>query len=90
MANTDMPGYAEKLSDEERWDLVNYVHALSRGYQARILTPEIVPNKAYVKPPVFPYTGHDGSSGTLQDFRENKAVLLVIFSWPQSRIAWNS
>lgn len=85
MVNTDMPGYAEKLSDEERWDLVNYVHALSRGYQARILTPEIVPNKAYVKPPVFPYTGHDGSSGTLQDFRENKTVLLVIFSWPQSQ-----
>lgn len=85
MANTDMPGYAEKLSDEERWDLVNYVHALSRGYQARILTPEIVPNKAYVKPPVFPYTGHDGSNGTLQDFRGNKTVLLVIFSWPQSQ-----
>lgn len=85
MVNTDMPGYAEKLSDEERWDLVNYVHALSRGYQARILTPEIVPNKAYVKPPVFTYAGHDGSSGSLQDFRENKAVLLIIFSWPQSQ-----
>lgn len=85
MVNTDMPGYAEKLSDEERWDLVNYVHALSRGYQARILTPEIVPDKAYVKPPVFTYAGHDGSSGSLQDFRENKAVLLIIFSWPQSQ-----
>lgn len=85
MVNTDMPGYAEKLSDEERWDLVNYVHALSRGYQARILTPEIVPNKAYVKPPVFTYAGHDGSSGSLQDFRENKVVLLIIFSWPQSQ-----
>lgn len=85
MANTDMPGFSEKLSDENRWDLVNFVHALSRGYQARILTPEIVPNKAFVKPPVFSYTGHDGSSGVLQDFRENKAVLLVIFSWPQSQ-----
>lgn len=85
MANTDMPGYAEKLSDEDRWDLINFIHALSRGYQARILTPEIVPDKAHVKPPVFSYVGHDGSSGALQDFRENKAVLLVIFSWPQSR-----
>ena len=85
MVNTDMPGYAEKLSDEDRWDLINFIHALSRGYQARILTPEILPNKAYVKPPVFSYTGHDGSSGVLQDFRENKAVLLVIFSWPQSQ-----
>ncbi len=85
MANTDMPGYAENLSDEDRWDLVNFVHALSRGYQARILTPEIIPNKAYVKPPTFSFSGHDGSSGTLQDFREHKIVLLVLFSWPQSR-----
>ncbi|PSJ15958.1 CopD family protein [Nitrosomonas supralitoralis] len=82
--NTDMPGYAEKLSEEDRWDLVNYIHALSRGYQARILTPEIVPNKAHVKPPVFSYEGNDGSIGTLQDFRGKKTVLLVMFSWPQS------
>lgn len=85
MVDTDMPGYAEKFSDEERWDLVNFVHALSRGYQARILSPEIIPNKAYVKPPIFSYAGHDGSSGALQDFREHKTVLLVIFSWPQSK-----
>ena len=85
MVDTDMPGYAEKLSDEDRWDLVNFIHALSRGYQARILSPEIIPNKAYVKPPAFSYAGHDGSSGVLQDYRENKTVLLVIFSWPQSQ-----
>ncbi len=85
MANTDMPGYLDKLSDEDRWDLVNYIHALSRGYQARILTPEIIPNKAHAKPPVFSYVGHDRSSGVLQDFRENKTVLLVIFSWPESK-----
>jgi len=85
MVNSDMPGYAEELSDEDRWDLVNYIYALSRGYQGRILTPEIAPNKAYVKPPVFSYGGHDGSSGTLQEFRENEVVLLIIFSWPQSK-----
>lgn len=85
MVNTDMPGYADKLSEEDRWDLVNYVHALSRGYQARILAPEIIPNKAYVKPPLFSYADNHGASGTLQDFRSNKTVLLVIFSWPQSQ-----
>lgn len=85
MVNTDMPGYAEKISEEDRWDLVNYVHALSRGYQARILTPEIIPNKAYIKPPLFSYTENNNNSGTLQDFRGNKSILLVIFSWPQSQ-----
>lgn len=85
MINTDMPGYANTLSDEDRWDLVNYIHAISRGYQARILTPEIIPNKTHVKPPVFTYTGHDGNSGILQDFRDKKVVLLTVFSWPQSK-----
>lgn len=89
MKETDMPGYIDKLTEEDRWDLVNYVFALSRGYQARILSPEIIPNRANVQPPVFSYSAHDGSSGALQDFRDNKPVLLVIFSWPysQARIA---
>lgn len=85
MKNTDMPGYSDKLSEEDRWDLVNYVFALSRGYQARILSPEIIPNRANVQPPVFSYSAHDGSSGTLQDFRDSAPVLLVIFSWPHSQ-----
>lgn len=85
MIDTDMPGYAEKISEEGRWDLVNYIHALSRGYQARILTTEVVSGKAFAKPPVFSFTGHDGNHGTLQEFREKRSVLLVIFSWPQSQ-----
>lgn len=85
MKDTDMPGYDDKLSEEERWDLVNYVYALSRGYQARILTPEIIPNRQNIQPPVFFYTAHDGTSGVLQDFRKQDAVLLVIFSWPHSQ-----
>ncbi|SFK37015.1 putative copper resistance protein D [Nitrosomonas aestuarii] len=84
MKNTDMPGYADKLSEEERWDLVNYVYALSRGYQARILSPEIIPNRANVQPPLFSFATHDGTRGILQDFRDQKSVLLVIFTWPQS------
>lgn len=85
MVDTDMPGYADKIPEEGRWDLINFVHALSRGYQARILTPEIVPDKAFAKPPVFSYTTQDGSHGALQDFRNRQPVLLVNFSWPQSK-----
>ena len=36
-------------------------------------------------PPNFSYTAQDGSSGTLKDFRGQKNVLLVLFSWPESR-----
>lgn len=85
MKNTDMPGFADQLSVEERWDVINFLHALSRGYQARILTPEIVPNKPYHQPPNFSYAANDGSRGNLQEFRGNKNVLLVTFFWPQSQ-----
>lgn len=83
--DTGMPGFADKLSEDDRWDLVNYIHALSRGYQARILTPEIVQNRPFVIPPDFFYVTNDGTSGLLQDFRSQQSVLLVTFSWPQSK-----
>lgn len=85
MKDTGMPGFADKYGEEDRWDIVNYIHGLSRGYQSRILTPEIIPNKPYVIPPDFFYTDDNGSNGLLQDFREQKTVLLVTFTWPQSK-----
>jgi copper resistance protein D len=60
---------------------------MSRGYQARLMSPRVVPNQPQpaMGPPNFSYTASDGSSGTLKDFRGQKNVLLVLFSWPQSR-----
>ncbi|MBA2482911.1 MAG: c-type cytochrome [Nitrosomonas sp.] len=85
MTDTDMPGFAEKLTvEEDRWDLVNFFHALYKGYQARIIKPEIVPNKPFIVSPSFYFGTQDGAGGVLQDFREEKTVLLVLFSWPES------
>lgn len=82
---TGMPPWGETFSEEERWDLVNLIHATSRGYQARIINTRILPNQPYLAPPGFSYTTHDGHTGRLKDFRGEKAVLLVLFSWPDSR-----
>ena len=85
--DTGMPPFADKLAEEDRWDVVNYLHAMSRGYQARLMSPQVKPNQPQpsMGPPNFSYFAHDGSSGTLKDFREKKTVLLVLFSWPQSQ-----
>jgi putative copper resistance protein D len=83
--NGIMPAFGEKLSEEERWDVLNFLHANSRGYQARLISPRVVPDQPYLAPQNFSYAGHDGSSGTLKDFRRRQAVLLVLFSWPESR-----
>lgn len=84
--DTGMPTFADKLAEEDRWDVVNFLHAMSRGYQARLMSPRVVPNQPQpsMGPPNFSYTASDGSSGTLKDFRGQKNVLLVLFSWPQS------
>jgi len=82
---TGMPAFADKLSEEDRWDVVNFLHATSRGYQARLINPYVAPNQPYMAPQNFSYSAHDGTSGTLKDFRRKKAVLLVLFSWPESR-----
>ena len=82
---TGMPAFADKLSEEDRWDLVNFLHATSRGYQARLINPYVAPNQPYMAPQNFSYSTHDGTSGTLKDFRRQKAILLVLFSWPESQ-----
>ena len=80
-----MPGYADKLSEEERWDLINFLHAMSRGFDARLLGSMIVPETPAIASPVFNYTASDGSSGNLKDFRLQKNVLMVLFAWPQAK-----
>jgi putative copper resistance protein D len=84
--NGIMPAFGEKFSEEERWDLLNFLHANSRGYQSRIITPRILPEQPFMATPNFSYIAHDGSSGTLKDFRGKQGVLLVLFSWPESRV----
>jgi putative copper resistance protein D len=80
-----MPAWGDKLSEEDRWDLVNFLHAISRGYQSRLINFYVAPNQPYVVPQNFSYSAHDGASGTLKDFRRKKSVLLTLFSWPESR-----
>ena len=82
---TGMPEFSDELSEEDRWDVVNFLHATSRGYQARLINPLVAPDQPYMAPQNFSYSAHDGASGTLKDFRRQKAVLLVLFSWPESR-----
>jgi len=82
---TEMPGYADKLSEEERWDLINFLHAMSRGFDARLLGSMIVPETPAIASPVFNYTASDGSNGNLKDFRLQKNVLMVLFAWPQAK-----
>ena len=81
---TAMPGYKDSLTEEERWDLINFVRALSSGRRARSLAP-IVEAEASLVAPDFSYETSGGEAKTLKDHRGGKIVLLVFFTLPQSR-----
>jgi putative copper resistance protein D len=84
MKGTAMPGFQDRLSEEERWDLINAVRILSAAEQARPLGP-IVAADLRVVAPDFTYTTTFGEARALKDFRGRDQVLLVFFSLPQSR-----
>jgi putative copper export protein/mono/diheme cytochrome c family protein/peroxiredoxin len=81
--NTAMPGFQDRLSEEERWDLINVVRILSASEQARALSPSIAADIRVVAPDFF-YTTPLGETRALKDFRGLDQVLLVFFSLPES------
>lgn len=81
-----MPGFAAQMSVEERWDVVNFLRAFSAGFQARILTSSVVRGKPWLGSPDFDFSTATGRSGALKEYRDQRAVLLVFYSWPASRV----
>lgn len=73
-----MPGFADSLSEQDRWDIINFLRAFSQGFEARILSPRISPRQPWLGAPNFYYETETSEPRALQDFREIANVLLVI------------
>ncbi|MGH7871794.1 MAG: CopD family protein [Candidatus Binatia bacterium] len=74
-----MPGFGASLSEEERWDLINFMRALSSGESARNLAP-VIEDTPWLVAPDFTYGTNTGESRTLRDHRGQKVVLLVLLN----------
>ena len=81
---TAMPGFDQSLTEDERWDLINFLRALSNAERARSLAP-VTEAEAWLVAPDFAYGTNRGETKTLKDQRGNKLVLLVLVSLPESR-----
>jgi putative copper export protein/mono/diheme cytochrome c family protein/peroxiredoxin len=78
-----MPGFADALSEDDRWDVINFIRALSAGETARRLTDVDEPEQKRLIAPDFSFaTGP--AQASLKDFR-GRPVLLVLFTLPGSR-----
>ncbi len=72
-----MPAFADILSDDARWDIINFMGAFSVGYQGRVITPKVVRDRAWMAPPDFSLTDEAGVTSLDVDFRGKSALLLV-------------
>jgi putative copper export protein/mono/diheme cytochrome c family protein len=75
-----MPGFSDVLSDAQRWHLVNYLLALSLGYQARVLGEKIVPHDPWLPAIDFRYADNNRRFALLSEMRGITSVLLVLIT----------
>ena len=74
-----MPGFSHSLSEEERWDVINYLRALASGERAKNLAP-VIEQTPWLVAPDFAYETNAGTAKTLKDHRANKIVLLIVLN----------
>lgn len=77
MPTGPMPAFEAVLDEEQRWDTVNFLRAFSQGFQARVLTPRIVPRGPWLGAPDFYYATADGGRAQLKDLRDRSPALIV-------------
>ena len=80
--NGAMPGFAEVLSEDERWDVINFIRARAAAVQADTLLPLVTPAPA---PPAPDFAFEQaGREETLRRASESGPVLLILYRLPGS------
>jgi putative copper resistance protein D len=80
-----MPGFGGTLSEDDHWDLINFIRALSAADGARMLSPAVEPNRPRVVAPDASITLGPMPAKNLKDFRGARTVLFVFFTLPDSK-----
>jgi putative copper resistance protein D len=78
-----MPGFADRLGDEDRWDIVNFLRTLAAADEARALGSVVSVTPSTVAPD-FTYTTGIGDPRSLKELRGQRVVLLALFRLPDS------
>ena len=84
-----MPAFAARLTEAQRWDVINFIRALAAAENARRLGPEVEPDNAWLIPPDFTVSMGPLAPGALRDHRGRRMVLVVLYSLPESRARLN-
>ena len=80
-----MPPFGSVLSEEERWDLINFIRTLSAGERARQMTALVPPGRPWLVAPDLAIVVGPAPPRSLKELRDRWMVLLVLFTLPESR-----
>ena len=80
-----MPPFGAVLSEDERWDLINFVRTLAAGEQARQMTALVPPGRPWLVAPDLAIVVGPAPPRSLKDLRDRWMTLLVVFTLPESR-----
>ena len=79
-----MPGFADKLTPDQRWDLINFVLARTAGILTDATGSQVVTTAA---PPLPDFAfEQNGAQNTLSETLKNGPVLLVLFAPSAPRV----
>jgi putative copper export protein/mono/diheme cytochrome c family protein/peroxiredoxin len=79
-----MTGFGSRLSEDQRWELINYLRALSAGYAARAMGPASERDRRWLVAPDFTFAVGPTPPRALKDYR-GRTVLVVLYALPGSR-----
>jgi putative copper export protein/mono/diheme cytochrome c family protein/peroxiredoxin len=85
MPERGMPGFAGRLSDAQRWDVINFIRAVGAAEGASTVGPEVELERAWLVAPDVAVSVGPLALGGLRDYRGRRMVLLVLYTLPGSR-----
>jgi putative copper export protein len=81
----DMPEFESRLSEAQRWDVINFIRALGAATGAKTIGRQVEPDRAWLAAPDFTVAVGPLAPGALRDHRGRRMVLLVLYTLPESR-----
>jgi putative copper resistance protein D len=80
---TSMPGFAANLSEDDIWNVIEFMNAQVEAEEATAMTDRVKPLRAIVAPD-FTFESADRPQEALRLLRGKAAVLVVLYTLPES------
>lgn len=78
-----MPALGSVLSEDDRWDLINFMRSFSQGFESRVMRASVVSGQAWLGAINFYIEGSPGPT-ELKGYRDSHNVLLVFLGGPDA------